>query len=207
MLAQLVGIEFQHRLNEHAQCQVDQLQFLFREPGFHVHREDFVRQLHVVDAVRSVPCQLRIVEVRVAFADGVQHFLTLDPDPHAFGLRLEAVCLVVRVKGTRHAQCISPHLRVHPVVPVENGAIEGRVLAHHHRIRPVEGLDECLALKLRHPLGGAVIDLDGKTNQLELRRTHVVLGRDLAQAVLAVVVCLRIECDDFHQKLYLSFAL
>ena len=100
VVPQQLRVQLQHGLDEHAQRQVDQLELSLGEPHGHVLREDVVGQLHVVDAVSRVPCQLCIVEVSVAFADGVQHLVALDAHAHALGLRLEAVCLVVRVQGS-----------------------------------------------------------------------------------------------------------
>ena len=80
MFLQQVLVQLQTRFDEHAQCQVNDLEFLLGKPTGHLV-EQLVCEVHVIDAVVTVTCKVQFAEVGATFTNRVQDFRTFLTQP------------------------------------------------------------------------------------------------------------------------------
>ena len=158
------GIQLKLRVDEHAQRHVNQLELLLGEPHTHVPFEQLTGKMHVVVAIGPIACQLLRGEVRIPLAQRVQHFRALLPDAHALRLCCQRVRLLMGEQCPRHPHNIQPGQRLDPIVPLEDGPVEHRVLAHHHGIGPVDALQHLAHFRLGYPHRRLVRDGNTDTN-------------------------------------------
>ena len=101
-----------------------------------------------------------------------------------------------------HAQRIEPALGVNAIAPRQDRAIEHGVVGQHKRCLPRQGAQHLRYEIIRacHPVGGTIVDLVRKPDNLKLLRANVLLGADFRQAELRVVVGFHVNCNYVHIK-------
>ena len=130
-------VYIQHRLDEHAQRHVDQAQFIHRKLFGHDVKES-VGQRHIVATVLAVSCEIFWCEVHTPLVDSSNHLVTLNTHAVALGQRLERTSRINTMKSTSDTQRVEIHSRLDAEYPIQNRAVEQRVMCKHHGVAPVE---------------------------------------------------------------------
>ena len=155
-----------HRFGVHADGLVDHQQFAGRYL-LPQNLEQLVGKFHIVDAVAAVPGEINGREVCVVFAQCVDHLVTLGTQTIVIDQLLEAAPYGDVMDRAGHGQGVQPQLRLHPVVPRQDGTVERCVVAQDGCVAEVDGLEEGCDQRLGYPLGRAVVLLDPHHDRLE----------------------------------------
>ena len=141
-LREFLLVHVQHRLDEHAQCHVDETQLVHREVLRH-QLEQAVGKHNVIAAVLTVSCEFFWCEVNAPFVDSGNHLFTLDTNTVPFSQRFERATCLYAVKRTCDTQRVQVDSGSETEHPIKYRTVKQRVVGQHHGVAPV---------KLRKPL-------------------------------------------------------
>ena len=136
MLLQQAKVQIKHRLDEHPQGGVYQLEFLTRELSAH-DLEQLVGQLDILDAVFTILLGFLCGEIGAALALCVMYLEPFLADTVTLCECAQGCASLHTVQTSTHAHGIKPHLWLHVVAPAKDGSVEHRVLCKDSSVREV----------------------------------------------------------------------